>query len=1572
MEDKQRNNTFTRSVANYFHKHNDEININYEKDDITTNKEVYQIELCLDGKFAATFDTANLRIKILQNTDYRPFIFNKKKNFRNEFEESVEIDKTIAYFKIKDDFSIDKLYDHDPPLFHGDEKGIKQDNFGWSFDISNMHKNNGKYFIFVAVSRINIEEDMKGKNKYEDIKGNDKQKKDDNRKSDYVREPFSKKIFKCPTPPKEHENTVNISPDDENKINISPTNENITATSNTTDESKKGVAIYRIELNKCQKKKNENGEDVNEEKENEEKEKVNYVLIAVTCYSYNKISGICKFIEASNDDDLSKDDSSKDDSSEYNSYNPELRRFIILNFRGIYNIEFNDDFDFLKLNEKFEYPQNIRFVLDNWLTFAEFADCTNRLLSCIYDKYFLFTRHNNGVQSLEVYDLAKMEHKVNAIFVENIVNEYIIYFFSVSRLQLCFTQVNIVKFFHIENGLQIASKKFEELERIYLLEFIDSDKKLLIIGEGQGLKEGKDQKVEGLEVGEDLEKGKDQESNKDKEVKFIIWDLYNTGEHELLVELDDFPITKTNMDDIYTRLAITSGNILQINDYGKVSSVLKNVENKINKKKLDKAAGPNIILKDVCGKLNGKEDKNHKLYYDKNINFKQIVNDIEPWLSGGNKRTSYCLYYNEKGTETETLQLIVSRSTVQIWHQINDSKNKFELPNKGEAFLEYIWSNRIPVKQEREKTRLRIEKFEYGPNYGSNNRTSDFYLKVYWFERNDSLKPEEHTKMTEHEIIKKENDEIDEIEDKIKKINENKVIDEVEKRKKRQEIINNCVMVKIREKVIQGKDFIKKSHAARHACKALEHIRKRYRSTKNDENNYKYERLTNYIEHIIWRFAKYEPENFKLLDIRYNLMKSLILADCDRLIKFILFGYEETAKNKIDYRHVPSNKLWPGKKFLKDDDLAFFKRDDELKKPKNNMELAIYYCRGRDQKDTIIVAYLLEYYSRNPTNCVGWMCTVSKAIPLLFENKYDDYARKVFIRCFADQGHFSGQDPDEIITEGYLESYNYSDTKFRAFTPMVRLMSDKPKWYNNWIWDKFKHFKSIFKESKNFEKSLLALRVIPFPGFSVNRIPKEEIEFTSIKFIFSVFLFLFIPRRYEISHNDMTKLSPFSKTILCKNFDIYDNPAIEAVIVLHWRKARNFFFFTFFRFLVFAACFGLISWAYLDHSTIINHYFLFALVFVFYYLTTYQLITEVLQCHHCGFKKYLGEIFNILDIISIMFAVTIMSIMLKNFQFFDGFGSVNEISDRLITGISFSIFLLWIELILYLRLMPVIGIYIYHVVIIFKTVFPFFLFILIVIFAFAHTMFVLLRNPTNIKTKDSTYSGVATNSLTNETLDIKLKSDFDPMSSDNPFTSFTKAMMATYFWINGDWVQRDEFDYWAVDVLTVIASIFLVIVLQNMVIAYMSNVYEDVIAKSRQILLRLQANFISDYEALQHFHFSKPGPEPKHIYYFSQADYFEKWYNTRSDNDKGPIYKSFEINSTLTLSSNFIVNDYDKYSFLTYNDNIKIVVEDFIKSVNDNTENLIKRAIDKNSIEKIDDVKIDMDRILERLKKQFS
>src|SRR5581483_7791977 len=108
--------------------------------------------------------------------------------------------------------------------------------------------------------------------------------------------------------------------------------------------------------------------------------------------------------------------------------------------------------------------------------------------------------------------------------------------------------------------------------------------------------------------------------------------------------------------------------------------------------------------------------------------------------------------------------------TVQIWHQIrDDSKSKDKLPNKGEPFLEYIWTNRIPVNQECKDTRLQVEKFEYGTNDKLHDKLTDFYLKVYW----------------------------------------------------------NIGGNERREKVIEPKNIITKSHAVRYACRALEHLNKR-------------------------------------------------------------------------------------------------------------------------------------------------------------------------------------------------------------------------------------------------------------------------------------------------------------------------------------------------------------------------------------------------------------------------------------------------------------------------------------------------------------------------------------------------------------------------------------------------------------------------------------------------------------------------------------------------------------------------------------------------------------------------
>ncbi|PKY63007.1 hypothetical protein RhiirA4_490668, partial [Rhizophagus irregularis] len=261
--------------------------------------------------------------------------------------------------------------------------------------------------------------------------------------------------------------------------------------------------------------------------------------------------------------------------------------------------------------------------------------------------------------------------------------------------------------------------------------------------------------------------------------------------------------------------------------------------------------------------------------------------------------------------------------------------------------------------------------------------------------------------------------------------------------------------------------------------------------------------------------------------------------------------------------------------------------------------------------------------------------------------------------CFADQG-LSGQDPDEILPKGYkgyLESYN-SDTKFRALIPIVKLKSDesaKLKWYDrNWIWKKFKDLINKFKEYRNFEKSPLALRVVPFPGFTINRIKEQKKKHNLFKNILNLFRPIFIPPVHQIKQSEKNKLSPFSRMIRNENNDdIYDNPAIEAVI-------------------------DFLSLAYLDRGFIVNGNFLLVLIIVFYYLAIYRFIIKVKQIRHRGYK-YIFDLLNIVEMISIILPVTVMSIMLYDFRLSDGFGIIEETDSKLVVEISFSIFLIWIQ-----------------------------------------------------------------------------------------------------------------------------------------------------------------------------------------------------------------------------------------------------------------------------------------------------
>ncbi|CAB4435252.1 unnamed protein product [Rhizophagus irregularis] len=134
-------------------------------DDIIIKKEDFQIAISQSGRFVATFDTANLRIKILENTDRRPLSIPKfyTEGFTpplyKESREQKNVDITVDFSNDNDSYN----------NFEKDEL-IEEEKFRWSFDISNVCMNNNKHFIFVAVSRID-DEDLRGTTKETEKRG---------------------------------------------------------------------------------------------------------------------------------------------------------------------------------------------------------------------------------------------------------------------------------------------------------------------------------------------------------------------------------------------------------------------------------------------------------------------------------------------------------------------------------------------------------------------------------------------------------------------------------------------------------------------------------------------------------------------------------------------------------------------------------------------------------------------------------------------------------------------------------------------------------------------------------------------------------------------------------------------------------------------------------------------------------------------------------------------------------------------------------------------------------------------------------------------------------------------------------------------------------------------------------------------------------------------------------------------------------------------------------------------------------------------------------------------------------
>lgn len=102
----------------------------------------------------------------------------------------------------------------------------------------------------------------------------------------------------------------------------------------------------------------------------------------VPCYFAN-VSGICKFVQDL--DNINQDI---------------LKKIVLLNFSGIYDFKYDNNCISFSFNERFDYPKSVEIELGH-LHKNNLSDCMNKLLTCLYNQYFLVEQYKNNVQALE-------------------------------------------------------------------------------------------------------------------------------------------------------------------------------------------------------------------------------------------------------------------------------------------------------------------------------------------------------------------------------------------------------------------------------------------------------------------------------------------------------------------------------------------------------------------------------------------------------------------------------------------------------------------------------------------------------------------------------------------------------------------------------------------------------------------------------------------------------------------------------------------------------------------------------------------------------------------------------------------------------------------------------------------------------------------------------------------------------------------------------------------------------------------------------------------------------------------
>ncbi|RIB29857.1 hypothetical protein C2G38_2055776 [Gigaspora rosea] len=351
------------------------------------------------------------------------------------------------------------------------------------------------------------------------------------------------------------------------------------------------------------------------------------------------------------------------------------------------------------------------------------------------------------------------------------------------------------------------------------------------------------------------------------------------------------------------------------------------------------------------------------------------------------------------------------------------------------------------------------------------------------------------------------------------------------------------------------------------ACHALKFLNSIYHNIKYSKSltsgnrHSKFKKIVKKTRKIIVRFIQLHPITWRLLDIDGHEQRMLRIDHI--LFNSEIFNSEINKQNKQNKYQLPDD--------LKPDDSLLHEKSLHMPQYSSWEDKKNTISKALTNDDPIYLGYLLEYYSNKAVEDIGWMISVGKILPDLYEASHDPKNSNIgFFKSFIQLLLYKSCFCDKVLDMPFFDflviqpSMNNSLEVFIPITQLIPLDS-----------------KLKLKVEEIRKDKIPDVQMVPFIDFATNH--KRKKGHIYMNYLKSVLL----PNKYS-PHDEcrLPFLSLLEKVEEYPDDSFYCNPSAEAIMNFMWHASKSHWRNKLYIFIIYFLSYPIISWMYIAHIQI--------------------------------------------------------------------------------------------------------------------------------------------------------------------------------------------------------------------------------------------------------------------------------------------------------------------------------------------------------------------------------------------------